>query len=100
MNPRNKNAPGRQPRAQHSKSIGTENEMQTYDNTDIEIRRRSFWRHDINTGARTIGHLISTPAGFQLQTQDAKLRWFRRRYYRTPGHLIDAVRLQQIRGRS
>jgi len=74
--------------------------MQNYINTNIKIRRRNYWRHDINTGACTIGHLVSTPAGYLLHTQDTRLRWYRRRYYRTPGHLIDAVRLQQIRGRS
>jgi hypothetical protein len=72
--------------------------MQNHNSTNIKIRRRNYWRHDINSGARTIGHLVSTPDGFQLHTQESKLRWFRRRYWRTPGHLVDAVRLQQIRG--
>ena len=73
--------------------------MHNHNSTNIKIRRRNYWRHDIDIGARTIGHLISTPAGYQLHTLDTRLRWYRRRYYRTPGHLADAVRLQQIRGK-
>ena len=71
--------------------------MQNNNSTNIKIRRRNYWRHDIDTGARTIGHLISTPAGYQLHTRDTRLRRFRRRYYTTPGHLADAVRLQRAR---
>ena len=71
--------------------------MQNHNSMNIKIRRRNYWRHDIDTGARTIGHLISTPAGYQLHTRDRKLIWFRRRYYRTPGHLADALRLQTMR---
>ena len=72
--------------------------MQNNFSTDIKTRRRNYYRHDVITGSGTVGHLISTPAGYQLHTQERKLRWFRRRYYRTAGHLIDAVCLQRIRG--
>ena len=63
----------------------------------ITIRRRNHFLHDVITGNQTTGHLISTPSGFMLQTRDSKLIWYRRRYWRTPGHLVDAVRLQRLR---
>jgi len=72
--------------------------MQNNSSTEIKTQRRNYFLHDVITGSGTIGHLISTPAGYQLHTRDTRLRWFYRRYWRTPGHLIDAVRLQQIRG--
>ena len=65
--------------------------------TALTSRRRNYWCTDLLVGQRTVGRLVSTPAGYMLQTQDAGLRWFRRRYYRTPGHLLDAVRLQRLR---
>ena len=61
-------------------------------NSTLTTRRRNYWRTDIEVGGRITGHLISTPAGFMLHSQHPGLRWFRRRYWRTPQHLTDAVR--------
>jgi hypothetical protein len=71
--------------------------MHINNSTDIQIRRRNYVCHDVITSSGTVGHLISTPAGYQLHTRDTRLRWFYRRYWRTPGHLVDAVRLQRLR---
>jgi hypothetical protein len=72
--------------------------MHINNSTDIQTRRRNYYRHDIEANGRPVGSLISTPAGYQLHTRDTRFRWYRRRFWRTPGHLADAVRLQRIRG--
>jgi len=65
----------------------------------MNVHRRNYWRHDIEVAGRVVGFLMSTPSGFRLHTTDNRLRWLRRRFYRTPGHLIDQARLQALRAR-
>ena len=75
----------------------TESLSDVLQDTRYDTARDLERRHIRDLVCQAIGRLISTPAGYQLHTQHAGLRWFRGRYYRSPLHLLDALRLQQVR---
>jgi hypothetical protein len=57
----------------------------------ITTKRKNYWRTDLIRGDRVIGFLISRPKGFRLTSTDPDLRWFHRRYFKSPDDLMSGL---------
>ena len=58
---------------------------------NIATKRRCYWRTDVIERDRVVGRLVSTPYGYRLDTSNKSLRWFRRRYFKTPADLVASI---------
>ena len=59
---------------------------------NISVKRKNYYRTDVSNGSRFIGFMISRPKGYWLLSTDPDLRWFKRRYFKTPADLLASIK--------